>query len=72
MSKIKFIILVLVLSDLAICQLFELTHNNASRYYWVDYPDNVNEPRPLIINMHGFSQTIESLINSSEMTYFAS
>ena len=72
MNKIKFVILVLVLSDLAICQLFELTHNNASRYYWVDYPDNVNEPRPLIINMHGFSQTIESLINSSEMTYFAS
>ena len=34
-------------------QLFEINHDNEPRIYWVDYPDNVTEPVPLVISMHG-------------------
>ena len=38
-------------------QLFELTHDNDSRIYWVDYPDNPTESVPLVISMHGRNQS---------------
>tara|TARA_Y100001968_G_C19348668_1_gene713453 strand:+ start:254 stop:1282 length:1029 start_codon:yes stop_codon:yes gene_type:complete len=67
----KFILLVFILCGFCYGQLFELTHNNASRSYWIDYPSNSPEPSPLVISMHGFTQSITTQIYQSEMSYFA-
>ncbi len=50
-------------------QLFELTHDNHSRIYWVDYPDNPIAPVPLVISLHGRFQSLLSHISFSHM-YF--
>ena len=52
-------------------QLFDLTHDNHSRIYWVDYPDNSTEPVPLVISMHGRFQSLLSHITYSQMSNFA-
>ena len=39
-------------------QLFELTHDNHPRIYWVDYPDDSTAPVPLVISMHGRFQSL--------------
>ena len=52
-------------------QLFELTHDNDSRIYWVDYPDNPTESVPLVISMHGRNQSLLSHITYSQMSSFA-
>ena len=52
-------------------ELFTLTHNGASRIYWVDYPENSIEPAPLVISMHGRNQSLYSQIYQSEMSSFA-
>ena len=52
-------------------QLFELTHDNDSRIYWVDYPDNPTESVPLVISMHGRNQSLLSHISYSQMSSFA-
>jgi len=70
-NKINNIIKIFVLSGFCYCQLFELTHNGSSRSYWVDYPINPTEPTPLVINMHGFTQSITTQIYQSEMSNFA-
>ena len=52
-------------------QLFELTHDNLSRIYWVDYPDDSTAPVPLVISMHGRFQSLLSHITYSQMSNFA-
>ena len=52
-------------------QLFEINHDNEPRIYWVDYPDNVTEPVPLVISMHGRFQSLLSHITYSQMSNFA-
>ena len=52
-------------------QLFELTHNGASRIYWVDYPENAIDPVPLVVNMHGRNNTLYAQMYISEMSSFA-
>ena len=52
-------------------QLFELTHNGASRIYWVDYPENAEDPAPLVISMHGRNNTLYTQMYISEMSSFA-
>ena len=52
-------------------QLFELTHNGASRIYWVDYPENALGPVPLVVNMHGRNNTLYAQMYISEMSSFA-
>ena len=52
-------------------QLFELTHNGATRIYWVDYPENAIDPAPLVINMHGRNNTLYAQMYISEMSSFA-
>ena len=52
-------------------QLFELNHDNDTRIYWVDYPDNATEPTPLVISMHGRNQSLLSHITYSQMSNFA-
>ena len=52
-------------------QLFELTHDNHSRIYWVDYPDNATAPVPLVISLHGRFQSLLSHITYSQMSNFA-
>ena len=71
MIKVIFIIN-LFFAGVSYGQLFELTHDNEIRNYWVDYPDDEPEPVPLVISMHGLGQTIENMRNYSQMTYFAS
>ena len=52
-------------------QLFELTHDNHPRIYWVDYPDDSTAPVPLVISMHGRFQSLLSHITYSQMSNFA-
>ena len=52
-------------------QLFELTHNGATRIYWVDYPENALDPVPLVVNMHGRNNTLYAQMYISEMSSFA-
>ena len=68
MNKYLYIILV---TSLGFGQLFELTHNNATRDYWVDYPENATEDTPLIIAMHGRNQFLVTFIPQSQMSNFA-
>ena len=68
MSKYLYIILV---TSLGFGQLFELTHNNATRDYWVDYPENATGDTPLIIAMHGRYQFLVTFIPQSQMSNFA-
>ena len=68
MKKYLFIVLLV-----GVCcgQLFELTHNNATRYYWVDYPENATDATPLVINMHGQNQWLVTFIPETQMSSFA-
>ena len=68
MKKYLFIVLLV-----GVCygQLFEITHNNGTRDYWVDYPENATEETPLVINMHGRNQFIITFIPQSQMSNFA-
>ena len=59
------------MTSLGFGQLFELTHNNATRDYWVDYPENTTEDTPLIIAMHGRNQFLVTFIPQSQMSNFA-
>ena len=68
MKKYLFIVL---LVEVCLGQLFELTHDNDSRIYWVDYPDNPTESVPLVISMHGRNQSLLSHITYSQMSSFA-
>ena len=68
MNKYLYIILI---TSLGFGQLFELTHNNATRDYWVDYPENATEDTPLIIAMHGRNQFLVTFIPQSQMSNFA-
>ena len=68
MDKFLYIIL---LTSIGFGQLFELTHNNATRDYWVDYPENSTEDTPLIIAMHGRNQFLVTFIPQSQMSNFA-
>ena len=68
MNKYLYIILI---TSLGFGQLFELTHNNATRDYWVDYPENATEETPLIIAMHGRNQFLVTFIPQSQMSNFA-
>ena len=52
-------------------QLFEINHENVTRIYWVDYPDDVTTPVPLVISMHGRFQSLLSHITYSQMSNFA-
>ena len=52
-------------------QLFELTHNGATRIYWVDYPESAEDPAPLVVNMHGRNNTLYAQMYISEMSSFA-
>ena len=63
--------LYITLTSLGFGQLFELTHNNATRDYWVDYPENATEDTPLIIAMHGRNQFLVTFIPQSQMSNFA-
>ena len=62
---------IISLTSLGFGQLFELTHNNATRDYWVDYPENATEDTPLIIAMHGRNQFLVTFIPQSQMSNFA-
>ena len=68
MNKYLYIILI---TSLGFGQLFELTHNNATRDYWVDYPENATDETPLIIAMHGRNQFLVTFIPQSQMSNFA-
>ena len=68
MNKYLYITLI---TSLGFGQLFELTHNNATRDYWVDYPENATEDTPLIIAMHGRNQFLVTFIPQSQMSNFA-
>jgi len=68
MRKYLFIIL---LVGVCFGQLFELTHNNATRHYWVDYPENATEATPLVINMHGLNQWLVTYVPETQMSSFA-
>ena len=68
MDKFLYIIL---LTSIGFGQLFELTHNNATRDYWVDYPENATGDTPLIIAMHGRYQFLVTFIPQSQMSNFA-
>ena len=68
MKKYLFIVL---LFGICFGQLFEITHNNGTRDYWVDYPENATEETPLIITMHGRNQFIITFIPQSQMSNFA-
>ena len=59
------------MTSLGFGQLFEVTHNNATRDYWVDYPENATEDTPLIIAMHGRNQFLVTFIPQSQMSNFA-
>ena len=68
MNKYLYITLI---TSLGFGQLFELTHNNATRDYWVDYPENATGDTPLIIAMHGRYQFLVTFIPQSQMSNFA-
>ena len=70
-SDVKVKLCVILLIGFCYGQLFELTHDNDSRIYWVDYPDNITEPVPLVISMHGRNQSLLSHISYSQMSSFA-
>ena len=52
-------------------QLFEINHDNVTRIYWVDYPNDVTTPVPLVISLHGRFQSLLSHITYSQMSNFA-
>ena len=62
---------IILITSLGFGQLFEVTHNNATRDYWVDYPENATEDTPLIIAMHGRNQFLVTFIPQSQMSNFA-
>jgi len=62
---------IILITSLGFGQLFELTHNNATRDYWVDYPENATDETPLIIAMHGRNQFLVTFIPQSQMSNFA-
>ena len=66
----KYLIIVL-LFGICFGQLFEITYNNGTRDYWVDYPENATEETPLVITMHGRNQFIITFIPQSQMSNFA-
>jgi len=68
---VKIQLCVILLIGFCYGQLFELTHDNHSRIYWVDYPDNSTTPVPLVISMHGRFQSLLSHITYSQMSNFA-
>ena len=70
-NKINLLFIIFILSSICYSQLFELRHNGSWRDYWVDYPSDATEPSPLVISMHGFSQTFITQIVQSEMSDFA-
>ena len=70
-SDVKVQLCAILLIGFCYGQLFELTHDNDSRIYWVDYPDNPTEPVPLVISMHGRNQSLLSHITYSQMSSFA-
>ncbi|MBE77385.1 MAG: hypothetical protein CMG41_06585 [Candidatus Marinimicrobia bacterium] len=63
----KKILLVQVFLSICFSQWFNLNHEGVDRPYFVRYPDNASEPRPLIINMHGFTNSVSYQIEISEM-----
>ncbi len=46
---------------------YTLTHDGLVREYYVSYPEDANEPCPLIINMHGFGSNALDQQSYSEM-----
>ena len=66
----KYLVFIL-LTGCCFGQLFELTHNGATRIYWVDYPENAEDPVPLVVNMHGRNNTLYAQMYISEMSSFA-
>ena len=70
-SNLKAQLCAILLKGFCYGQLFELTHDNLSRIYWVDYPDDSTAPVPLVISMHGRFQSLLSHITYSQMSNFA-
>ena len=48
-----------------------LTYDNVVREYYVSYPENIDGPVPLIINMHGFGSYAIQQKNYSQMDSYA-
>ena len=57
--------------SLSFAQWFSINHDGVNRTYYVSYPNNSNEPVPLIINMHGFGSNAQEQQLYSEMDEFA-
>ena len=70
MWKSKILLLVLV-STLFGQQYYEILHDGLYRSYYLSLPENLEDPVPLIINMHGFGGSALSQIGSSEMDEYA-
>ena len=65
-------ILLLVLANTLFGQQYhEIFHDGLYRSYYLSLPENLEEPVPLIINMHGFGGSALSQIGSSEMDEYA-
>ena len=57
--------------DLHAQDYFEMSHDGQNREYYLSYPEDVNGPCPLIINMHGFGGTANDQISYTEMDDYA-
>ena len=62
---------IIILFSLSFCQWFSLNHDGVNRTYYVSYPENVQDPCPLIINMHGYGGSASQQMSYSQMDQFA-
>ena len=74
MNKIFIIVLFFVygcLDNTSDLTMQTLTHDNVVREYYVSYPENIDGPVPLIINMHGFASHAIEQKDYSQMDSYA-
>ena len=74
MNKIFIIVLFFVygcLDNTSDLTMQTLTHDNVVREYYVSYPENIDGPVPLIINMHGFASHAIDQKDYSKMDSYA-
>ena len=64
------VFLKLIFTSLCFTQWFSLEHEGVDRPYYVKYPDDALESYPLIINMHGFTNSVSTQIDISEMNNY--